>query len=164
MKKLFITVLLLMTTAASPSAGTGGPPCVISPEAMPGSWRPTEKMQQSLSTEPWPASEAEEAAFATRTGVDEMAALYAERPEAAEELWEDSVASLIEVTYASANTPELNTKARDAARRNLARLIQPYLGRSVKSAECAEYGQLLPLAIYAHTRYQENDARIGKMV
>jgi hypothetical protein len=164
MRKIFVAILLLMTTAASASASSQGVPCIISPEAMPQSWQPTDQLRQSLSTEPWSESEAEEATFSIREGVDEMIGLYRERPKAAKELWEDSVASVLEVTYSSANTPELDTKARDAARRNLSTLIQPYLGRSNKSARCEEYELLLPLAVYAHSRYQENDARIGKMI
>ncbi|GAA1499079.1 hypothetical protein [Paeniglutamicibacter kerguelensis] len=41
--------------------------------------------------------------------------------------------------------------------------MQPYLKRSTKSAVCYEYELLLPLAVYAHTRLQEDDARIDKM-
>ncbi|MFD1211589.1 hypothetical protein ACFQ36_05990 [Arthrobacter sp. GCM10027362] len=167
MKRIFIALLLLLTTTSA-SAGTSGLPCVLSPEAMPRSWQPSDKVRKDLAHRadagPWSASEAEEARYAIRTGLDEMINLYTKRPKAAEELWEDSVASLIEVTYSSANTPEFDARARDAARRNLTALIRPYLERTLKSAKCNEYDELLPLAIYAHTRYQQNDARIAKMV
>ena len=162
MKWIFAVFLMMLTMDSSP-AGIQALPCVMSTDTMPESWKPTDKQQRTLRTEPWSLSEADEATFAIRTGVDEMLNLFERTPTAPQELWEDSVAALIEVTYSGANTPELDTKARDGARRNLSALMQPYLARSAASAVCDEYELVLPLAIYAHTRLQEDDHRIAKM-
>jgi hypothetical protein len=163
MRRILAVLLLLLTSS---SASTGAPllPCVISPDAMPEGWKPSSAAVKVLRADPWSPSEAEEATFAIRSGVDEMLDLFSERPGAAEELWEDSVAALIEVTYSGANSPELDIKASDGARHNLSTLIQPYLKRAPKSAQCDEYQLMLPLAIYAHTRLEENDARTAKML
>lgn len=163
MKRICLAILLVVATACS-SPPAGGLPCKISVEEMPESWRPTGATQNRLPTAVWSASEANEAAFSIRTGVDEMVRLYAQRPTAAKELWEDSVASLIEVTYSGANAPAVDTAARDGARKNLTALISPYLQRDARTATCAEYEQVMPLAIHAHNNYESHDERIGKMV
>ncbi|MFC5130410.1 hypothetical protein [Paeniglutamicibacter kerguelensis] len=103
-----MTVILLLMSAASSPAGTPGLPCVMTPESMPESWKPTNAQQKNLRTEPWSVSEAEEATFAIRSGLDEMLNLFAKTPTAPKELWDDSVVALIEVTYSSANAPELD--------------------------------------------------------
>lgn len=162
MRWIFAALMLLMTATSSPS-GTPVLPCVMSPDAMPESWKPTSAQQKNLRTEPWSVSESAEATFAIRSGVDEMLNLFDKNPTAPKELWEDSVAALIEVTYSGTNAPELDTKARDGARRNLSTLMQPYLKRTPQSAVCDEYELMLPLAVYAHTRLQEDDHRIDKM-
>ncbi|MFB0834568.1 hypothetical protein ACX8Z9_06180 [Arthrobacter halodurans] len=137
---------------------------MLAADEMPESWRPAGQVQEGLATGPWTASESEEAAFTVRKGVEEMAELYGRRPAAVADLWEDSVASLIEVTYGSANTAAVDELARDAARNNLTILIQPYQDRDPGEARCADYGSVLPLALYAHNQYQENDHRVGHMV
>jgi hypothetical protein len=137
---------------------------VLDPAAMPESWRPSGQVQQALSADPWTEDESAEAVYSIRKGLKEMADLYEQRPDAAENLWEDSVASLIEVTYASANTAEVDELARDGARENLSTLIQPYVGRDAATLECSDYQLVLPLAIHAHNQFQQNDDRVGHMV
>lgn len=163
MKKICLAILLILATSCS-SPPAAGPPCIISADEMPENWRPTGAAQKRLPATAWSASEAEEARFAIRTGVDEMVRIYAQRPGAVEDIWEDSVASLIEVSYSGANAPSLDTKVRDGARKNLTALIRPYLGRDARTAKCDEYALIMPLAIYAHNNYESNDERIGKMV
>jgi hypothetical protein len=131
---------------------------------MPENWRPSGEVQKGLSAAPWSESEAKDAEYAIKTGLDEMIDLYSRRPEAVKALWEDSVGSLIEVTYAGANMPAIEVAARDAARRNLAKLIEPYLRRRSKSASCDEYEKLLPLTIYARNHFPAKDTRTGAMV
>jgi hypothetical protein len=110
---------------------------------MPGRWQPSRDA-------PWSEREGRDAKYAIRIGLNEMIHFYQRRPAAVRRLDEDSVASLIEVTYASANPPSLDATARAAARRNLTILMAPYLRRN--SGRCDEYEQLLPLAIFAGAR------------
>jgi hypothetical protein len=152
--------LILLTSCAAPE----GSPCVLAPDQMPESWRPSDTLQQTLVREPWSESEAAEATFSIRKGIEEMIELYEQKPKAAGDLWEDSVASLIEVTYASANSAEVDELARDGARENLTTLIQPFLGREPGTVQCSDFGSVLPLAIHAHNQYQANDVRVGHMV
>ncbi|MDI3329760.1 MAG: hypothetical protein QJR09_03350 [Micrococcus sp.] len=152
--------LMLLTSCSSPEAAH----CVLEPDQMPESWRPAGTLQQRLASEPWSRSESAEAAFSVRKGIEEMVTLYERHPKAVGDLWEDSVASLIEVTYAGANSAEVDELARDGARENLTTLVQPFRDRDAASVQCSDYGSILPLAIHAHNQYQANDARIGHMV
>jgi hypothetical protein len=162
MRKTCITILLLLLSTGS-LAETSEPLCVLSSAAMPKSWRPSGEVQKDLSAAPWSVREAEDAVYAIKTGLDEMIDLYSRQPAAVAELWEDSVASLIEVTYAGANSPVIEDTARNAARRNLTTLIEPYLRRGSKKVSCDDYELLLPLTIYAHNLYEAKDARTGTM-
>ena|GEM_PF-2006898 len=163
-KPWIILALFLCASCAAPGIADAGSPCVLDPAGMPESWRPGAEQEKKLADGPWTDSEAREAEFAIRTGLGEMLDLYAQKPSAVQEIWEDSVGSLVEVTYSSANTAELDTAASDGARRNLSRLIQPYLKRTAKSMECEEYEDILPLAAYAGSRYEDSDERTAKMV
>ena len=163
MRKAGVAILMSLFSPHS-LAETRDPLCVFSSAAMPGSWQPRGEVQESSSAAPWSASETEDAAYAIKTGLNEMIDLYLQRPAAIADLWEDSVASLIEVTYSGANTPDLDAVARDAARRNLTMLIEPLLQRDSKSTSCEDYEELLPLTIYAPNLYQPNGPRIGEMV
>ncbi|GER24057.1 hypothetical protein NCCP1664_25520 [Zafaria cholistanensis] len=163
-KSWTLLVLLLCVSCAAPGIADAGSPCVVERADMPQGWRPSAEQEKKLAERPWTESEAREAAFSIRTGLREMLDFYARKPSAVEDIWEDSVASLVEVTYSSANTAELDAAASDGARRNLSRLIQPYLKRTPKSVECGEYGEILPLAVYAGSRYEDNDARTARMV
>jgi hypothetical protein len=158
------TVLLLLSTASM--AETAVPLCVLAPDAMPQSWRPSGAAQQALSSaEPWSASEAEDVAFAIRTGLDEMLDHFTQRgPDAVTAMWEDAVGALIEVTYSSANPPAIDDAARDGARRNLATLMEPFLQRDPAAAACSEFEDLLPLAMYANKFYSGEDVRTAAMV
>lgn len=152
--------LLLLTSCSAPDP----PDCVLDLDQMPESWRPSGTVQQALVAESWSESESEEAAFSVRKGIEEMVELYEQRPKAVGDLWEDSVASLIEVTYASANSAEVDELARDGARQNVTALIQPFLASDPASIQCADYESVLPLAIHAHNLYQSHDTRVGHMV
>jgi hypothetical protein len=145
------------------------PLCAPSLASLPESWRPHGKVQEGLSHAAWSERESEDAMNAVKAGLDEMINFYSQRPESVTALQDDSVESLIEVAYAGVNTPALTETARDAARRNLATLIAPYLQRTPESARCDEFQQLLPLAIYAgagdsHLGIDRDDPRIGTMV
>ena len=163
-RKTCFTILILLSSSVS-LAGVPEPVCVISPDAMPETWRPSGEVQQSLSSDRvWAVSEAEDAEYSIKSGLDEIIDLFARRPSAVPAIWEDSVGALVEVTYSSANNPAIDIAARDAARRNLTMLIAPYLERDPKSATCDEVELLLPLAIYAHKLYPAEDARTGAIV
>ena len=86
MKRTCIAILLLLLSGNS-LAETPQPLCVASTLAMPESWRPTGKVQESLSDAPpsdapWSEREAEDAKRAIRMGLQEMIDLFARRPEA----------------------------------------------------------------------------------
>ncbi|MBS9405039.1 hypothetical protein KG088_15550 [Halomonas sp. TRM85114] len=158
--KLRLSVLSLSFSAIAHA----GPPCFPDIDSLPEEWRPGAEVAESLDPKPWSPSEAQDAVRSIWLGVEEMIALYERNPAAAEDLWEDSVASLIEVTYSSANDPELDRSAREAALRNLSRLLSPYLDRTPDSMDCDEYEDVVPLAVYAHTQLGPDDPHTGKIV
>jgi hypothetical protein len=126
---------------------------------MPVSWRPPAEAQKSSNPAPWSLSEAKDAEYAIGTGLDEMIAYFERDPSAVRKLWDDSIEAVIQVTYASANKPERDAKARDAARNNLTALVTPYLDLDPETATCAEFDSLLPLALFAHKLYPPDDTR-----
>jgi len=160
-----ITTLLLLMSTGSTAGEPTEPLCVLSQDEMPESWRPQGEAQKALSsTEPWSQSEAKDAQDAIAKGVNEIIRLFSKRPWAVLDVWDESVASLISVTYSSANRSGIDAVARDAARRHLAMLIDPYMKRGAETAICDDFVYLLPLAMYAHRFYSADDPRTGKMV
>jgi hypothetical protein len=128
MTRAYITILLLLLGSGSLAQTQNPPLCVLLPDAMPESWRPSDGVQKALSsTDPWSASEAKDALSAKKAGLDEMLGLFSRKPSAVPALWEDAVGALIEVTYSSANEPAIDAAARKGAIRNLTMLIEPYL-------------------------------------
>ncbi len=158
MRRIFFTILSLVLGSAS-LAQRPGPLCVLDPAQMPESWRPSADVRKSLNPTPWSESEAKDAEYAIKSGLEEMIGYFEQKPSAVKFLWDDSIEALIEVTYSSANKPELDAKVRDAARNNLTALITPYLKLDPKSAKCDEFERLLPLAIFAHRLYPAKDTR-----
>jgi hypothetical protein len=164
MMRTACVAILVLTMSTGSLAGEPEPLCVVAPEEMPESWRPRGEAQKGLSsTEPWSRSEAKDAQHAIKTGVDEIIGLFSSRPWAVQDVWDESVTSLISVTYASANEPGIDALARDAAKRNLTKLIEPYMKRGAETAKCDQFERLLPLAMYAHRFYPAKDPRIGKI-
>lgn len=155
---IFFTILSLLLSAAS-LAQRPDPLCVLDPTQMPESWRPSAEVQKSLNPAPWSESEAKDAEYAIKSGLDEMIGYFKRKPSAVESLGDDSIEALIQVTYSSANKPEFDAKVRDAARNNLTVLITPYLTVDPESAKCDEFESLLPLAIFAHRLYPAKDTR-----
>ena len=158
MRWILFTILSLVLSSAC-LAQRSDPLCVLDPARMPESWRPSAEVQKSLNPAPWSESEAKDAEYAIKTGLDEMIGYFKRKPSAVPLLWDDSIEPLIQVTYSSANKPEFDAKVRDAARNNLTALITPYLKLDPKSARCDEFERLLPLAIFAHRLYPPKDAR-----
>lgn len=148
---LFLTILSLGLSSSS-LAETPDQLCMLDPAKMPASWRPSPEVKKSLNSVPWSEAEAKDAEYAKRTGVDEMLNLFKE-PSAVQKVYDDSIAALLQVTYASANQPELDAKIHDAARANLTALLTPYLERKPETAKCSEFEDLLPLTIFAHRLY-----------
>ena len=140
------------------------PLCVLAPAAMPESWRPAGEVQKSLSAAPWSAGEAKDAEFAVMRGLDELTDFFPSRPAAVAALGDDAIESFIDSAYAASNMPTLRLAARDQARRVLAQLMAPYLGRGSDSATCTEYSPLLSLTIYAQALLQADDVRMPAMV
>lgn len=165
MRAACITTLFLLMSTGSLAGEPAEPLCVLSQDEMPESWRPQGEAQKGLSSaEPWSQSEAKDAHDAIKKGVNEIIDLFSKRPWAVQDVWDESVASLISVTYSSANKPSIDDLASNAARRHLTMLIDPYMTRGAETAICDDFVYLLPLAIYAHRFYSEEDPRTGKMV
>jgi hypothetical protein len=163
MKRTSIAAALVVLSSTC-LAATTEPLCVLSPADMPESWRPQGEVQKTLSTAPWSASETEDAGKAIRKGLDEMVDYYAQHPDAVTSVWEDTVASVYEVTYSGSNRPDIQAFGRDAGRRYLEMLIEPFVKRDADSATCKEYEQTLPLAIYSHKLLEPGDQRTGAMI
>ena len=125
MKSVLFAILLLLLSAGSIVAKTT-PLCVIDPEQMPPSWRPSAKVQKTLNPAPWSASEAKDAEYSIRTGLDEMISYFERKPSAIKKVGADSIEALLQVTYASANKPELDLRARNAARRRPRLHLSPF--------------------------------------
>lgn len=165
MKKALVLAGFLLLLSPASLAETPEPPCVSDPAKMPESWRPPPGLQKSLSPAPWSDAETKDAQYAIETGVDEMIAYIKRNPSALDSLWGDSIEALIQVTYASANTPEFDAKVQNAARENLSKLIGLVFKRKpgLEDATCEDYAKLLPLAIAAHTLYRANDPRTARI-
>ena len=157
MRAKFLAFLALVLSSAG-MAEASDPLCVRDRAQLPDSWRPSAELQKTLSPAPWSRREAKDGQDAITSALEEMIGYFKDKPSAAQNLWDDSIESLIQVTYASANEPELDAKAREAARHNLTALITPYLDRT-DSATCDEFETLLPLAIFAHRLYPAGDIR-----
>src|SRR5579864_8189994 len=66
------SMILLWLLTCGCSARDREPLCAIAPAATPKSWRPSGNNQKNLSAAPWSADEAEDAAYAVRTGLNEL--------------------------------------------------------------------------------------------
>lgn len=131
---------------------------------MPESWRPSGNVEKSLSAAPWSADEAEDAAYAVGTGLNELSDFFSSRPAAVLALRDDSVEALLDASYAAANMPALQIAACDQARRALLLLLAPYLRRGTDAATCKKFSTLLDLAIYSHALLPPGDSRMPLMV
>ena len=159
----FSVALLSVLFGTLAEARVPDPLCVTNPADMPKSWRPSDELKKTLNSAPWSAAEAEDANRAIRTGLDQMIRYYERHPSAVEILWDDAVQSVIEVTYSGSNRPEIQAIGREAARNNLARLVDPILRRDPQSITCDDYESTLPLTIYSHNLFGKGDARAAAM-
>jgi hypothetical protein len=153
---------LLLTTASL--AQTADPLCVLDPAEMPAGWRPDAEIAVELDPALWSAEEAVDARASIAAGVDEMIAYFAKEPASIPEMWEDAVAALIEVTYSSANDPVFDARITEAAKRNLSVLVAPYLSEPANEAECSDYADTIPLALYVHRLYGPDDPWTQQMI
>lgn len=153
MIRLILFTILSLGLGSSSLAETKEPLCLLDPAQLPKSWRSPAELQKRLNPAPWSEAEARDAQYAKRTGMNEMIGLFKQNPSAVHKLFDDAIAALLQVTYASANKPEFDGKMRNVARTNLTALLTPYLKRNPESAECDEFEDLLPLAIFAHRLY-----------
>src|SRR5690348_13547956 len=111
MKRCCITILSLLLSGSAVFAEAPLPLCVLDPAAMPETWRPQTDAQEKLtSPEPWTAAEAEDASKAIQGGLNEMIAYYTKHQKAIKSVWEDTIGSVIEVTYSGSNRPEIQTQ------------------------------------------------------
>lgn len=133
--------------------------CVSEHDQLPESWRPSADIQKSLSSAAWSQSEAKDARNAVASAADEIIDFLNRNPQAVQNIWDDSVEALIQLTYASLDDPKRVAVIRDAARDNLTALISPYLDHDPDWAKCDEFEALLPLAILAHRLYPPGDTR-----
>jgi hypothetical protein len=163
MRRTSVAVFSLLLVGAA-QADDLTPLCVPDQSSMPQSWRPSGNVQKSLSTAPWSAEETADADRAIRAGLGQMIVHYDKHPKSVEVLWDDSVQSVIEVTYSGSNRPEIQAIGREAARKNLTRLIDPLLKRKPQSITCDDYESTLALTIYAHNLLDKDDPRVAAMV
>jgi hypothetical protein len=165
MKRVLASGLLLVSVSAG-LAQAPEPLCVIDQARMPKSWQPPSELKRSLNPAPWSQSEEKDAAYSVERGLDEMIDHFKRKPAAIESLWGDSIEPLMQVTYASANPPALDAKARETARSNLTHLIDLTVKRmpDPKQAPCDDRDRLLPLAIFAHELYPADDPRTAQIV
>ncbi len=158
--KLFL--MLLVTSGCAPERPE--PLCVLSPDIMPESWRPSGAVQKSLSAEPWSNNETKDAEHAVIMGFDELRAFFSNRPTAVADLGIDAVEFVIDSSYSASNMPALQMEARELARQNLTKLIAPHLAHGSRLATCKEFSTLLDLAIQANALLPQEDARIPAVV
>jgi hypothetical protein len=156
MRWIIFTVLFLGFNSGI-HAQTSDPLCVLDAAQTPMSWRPPAALQQSLSPAPWSESEANDAQAAIASGLDEMIGYFNRNPSAVRNLWDDSIEALIQVTHSSANEPQFDAKARDAARSNLTTLLTSYVDLDPDWVLCEEFDELLPATIFAHKLYSDKD-------
>src|ERR1051326_4039412 len=155
---------LLFTAADCATKPTEALLCVLAPAAMPASWDPSDRVRQHLSDAPWSSAESGDAAYAVKTGFDELQRFFSDRPAAVSALGPDAVESVIDSSYAASNMPALASAARDLARRNLMQLLTPYLARESATASCKEFSPLLTLTIHSHALLPADDSRTATMV
>jgi hypothetical protein len=158
MRSIRLAILSLLLCSAG-MAKDADPLCVADPAQMPESWQPSSEQRKSLNPAPWSQSEALDAERAFTSALDEMIGYFARKPSSVQNLWDDSIEALIQQTHASVNKPELDAKLREAARKNLTSLITPYLSRDPERAGCAEFGELMPIALFANRLYPAGDPR-----
>lgn len=159
MRWVLFTILSLGLTSAS-LAEPSSPQCVPDPAQMPESWRAPAELQKSLNPAPWSEAEAKDAEAAVEAGVDEILAYYKRKPASVQNLWDDSIEPLVQLSHASANTPEFDDKLREAARNNMTALLKPYVERDPDWAICDEFDHMLSLSIFAHRLYPAKDKLI----
>lgn len=164
MTRILVSLLAVLVSTASFAQTAAQPLCVIDPAQMPASWLPSAEVAADLNPAPWSAAEAEDARTALAAGVHEMIDYFAEHEKAIPDIWEDSVAALIEVTYSSVNPPELDAAARAAAIGNLNTLVEPYMDDDADDADCRDLEEVMPLAMYASRFYAAGDLRAAHMV
>ncbi len=157
---LLISALFLLITSRG-VAQQAAPLCVGDLAEMPKIWQPSSAQLKTLGTETWQAHEAQQVRRAVEFGIDEIIDFFARKPAAVLNLWDDSIEALIQITYASANDPALDQKIRDAARNNLSALVKSYEDFNLDEVTCEEVQKLLPLTLFAHRLYAQDDKRIG---
>ncbi len=143
--------------------GCGAPPpaqtCVLDPAQMPKAWRPAALGPVS----PWSAAEQAASEAAVRAGFEEMVDFFAGRPERALSQWDNAVEAFIDVSYASAPTPELGVQGRAKAKEMLGQLLPYYLQREGDAATCDEAGDLLAMSVYAYALEHPERRRMAAM-
>jgi hypothetical protein len=160
MKKSCVTMLSLFFLASGAFAEAPYPLCVIDPAAMPETWLPQTEVQKKLTyPEPWTAAEAEDASKAIQGGLNEMIAYYEKKPEAMKSVWEDTIGSVIEVTYSGSNRHDIQAQGISAARKYLEALMDPFVKRDPKTAKCDEFEDTIPFTLYANRLLDQSDPR-----
>ena len=140
------------------------PLCVLNPSEMPQRWRPGGKIHQRLSQKEWSDKEARDATAAVRKGFNELDGYFTKHPEAILVLRLNAVESLIDVSYAGSNMPDLRDQARTRARGVLTILTAPVLERDPASQTCENLWYLLSLTALAHNLYPAGSAEIKSLI
>jgi len=154
-----ISLALVLAVFAEPSAATPVSVCVIDPQKLPESWQPPASVAENLSPAPWSRDEAKIATTAVDRALREITDYIERKPGAVEQLWDDSVEAVINITHAAADRPELVSKATKAGQKYLDELITISQRRSPSETSCPDFESLLPLSLLAHRLFQANDPR-----
>jgi hypothetical protein len=148
MRRVLLPLLAALFSTATFAQGTL-PLCTLDSAAMPESWRAAGETAAALNQAPWSPADDAAVTHAMEVGIEEMIAHFAAHPAAVPDLWEDSIAAILEAKYASANSPELEARIAEGGYRNLDVLLEPFVGKAAAAMTCPDYEQVLPLALYA---------------
>lgn len=124
--------------------------CIADRAEMPNDWQSSNHLKRKFRDDPWSKHENQRVEYAIDVGVNEIIQYFHNHPSSVLELWDDSIEALIQLSYASANSPVLDGKLREASRKNLKKLLRRYGKKHVNAATCADVEQVLPVAIFAN--------------
>ena len=162
MRHVWLAAFSFICCAAA-QAETAGPLCVMDEAGMPADWRPSPRLEKSLSTNLWTERETGDAAAAIESGLNQIIRYYERSPKVVFDLWDDAVSSVVEVSYSGSNMPHIQAISRAAARKNLTMLVGRYLNRDPRKAACDDYADTLPLTLFTNSLFEKDDPRIAKM-
>ncbi len=128
------------------------PTAVLDVAQMPEKWRPlaSSQIRARLSQMPWSPLETLAAERSVSHGFTEMRDFLNSDPKRVLRLKDNAIESVLDVSYAASNQPELQNQARAEAASLLEMCARPWLSRPLSSIHRRDFGNLIVLAVYAH--------------